>query len=67
MAKAALIAMAVGGAGVLAGILAFYATGVLVPDVRVQAVTGGLFAVMVPLVLGMLLYSWLAGKNPDDS
>ncbi|MFO8056145.1 MAG: hypothetical protein R6V10_02465 [bacterium] len=67
MKTVALVVLAVGLGGALAGVLAFYATGVLVPDVKIQAVTGGLFAVIVPLAIIIHIYPRLAGRKPDDS
>ncbi len=65
--KVALWGTLLGLAGVVAGITGYFATGVIVKNHAIQALTGGMFIVMVVLVLGLFLVSHFSKKGPDDS
>ena len=55
-----------GLAGALAGVATFLLTGMVINHLAVQVVTGGLAAVVVPIIIMLLYYPKLISQDPKD-
>lgn len=64
--KPGLFIVVTGLVGALAGIGTFILTGMVVSDLLFRAVTGGLAAVVVPILVVMLYYPRLVSRGTGD-